>query len=188
MKHQIIGIIGVLIGLSTAYAGTEAVSDSQDEIKLRQMADRIPSNCRVAATRDINGQPVFLWQYTFTDGTRDLVMATSLEGRLQGIRRVTYGGSQTAGCHFPLLAIARGGNWGWHLAWMRMRKGLFYARMDGEAWVSSPPKRMTTADVTQVELLTNDSRVSLSWLELANNISTPYQMVSDDDGRFWSKR
>lgn len=187
MKQQIFAILLGLLGLSAAQAGPETVTQDED-IQLRKLADRIPSNCRVAGTRDANGQPVFFWQHTFNDGTRDLVMATSLEGRLQGIRRVTYGGSQSLGCHFPLLAIVRGGAWGWHLAWMRMNKGLFYARMDGEAWVSSPPKRMSNADVTQVELSTINNRVSLGWLELTNNITIPTQMFSEDDGRTWVRR
>ncbi|MCB5190394.1 hypothetical protein LG198_06620 [Methylobacillus arboreus] len=190
MKQQIIGIIGVLISWSTMAAeiGLDVVNQEED-IQLRQLAERIPSNCRVAGTRDANGQPVFFWQHTFNDGTRDLVMATSLEGRLQGIRRVTYGGSQSLGCHFPLLVIVRGGNWGWHLVWMRMNKGVFYARMDGSAWVSSPPKRMSAADVSHIEVSSVNSHVNLNWLEIrGDGSSSLHEMVSDDDGRTWNRR
>lgn len=190
MKQKIIGIIGVLIACSAAAAeiGLDVVNHEEDA-KLRQLADRIPSNCRVAGTRDANGQPVFFWQHTFTDGTRDLVMATSLEGRLQGIRRVTYDGSRSLGCHFPLLAIVRGGNWGWHLVWMRMNKGVYYARMDGSAWVSSPPKRMSTDDVSHIELISLNNQVNLNWLEIRNDgTSALHQLVSEDDGRTWDRR
>ncbi|GAB7564601.1 hypothetical protein LG202_26410 [Methylobacillus methanolivorans] len=190
MKQQIIGIIGVLLSCSAlaAEVGRDVVNQ-EDDIKLRQLAERIPSNCRVAATRDSNDQPVFFWQHTFNDGTRDLVMATSLEGRLQGIRRVTYGGSRSLGCHFPLLAIVKGGQWGWHLVWMRMNKGVYYARMDGAAWVSSPPKRMSTDDVSYIELTSLNTQVNLNWLEIRNDGSSLlHQMMSDDEGRTWNKQ
>ncbi|ABE50466.1 MULTISPECIES: hypothetical protein [Methylobacillus] len=190
MKQKIIGFIGLLMACCPAAAvevGPDAVND--EDIELRQLADRIPSNCRVAATRDANGQPVFFWQHTFSDGTRDLVMAASLEGRLQGIRRVTYDGSRSLGCHFPLLAIVRGGRWGWHLVWMRMNKGVYYARMDGSAWVSTPPKRMTTDDVSHIELVSNNNQVRLSWLEIRSDGSTSlHRLVSEDDGRSWERR
>lgn len=190
MKQQLIGILGVLISCLAAAAevGPDAAPHEED-MQLRQLSERIPSNCRVAGARDTNGQPVFFWQHTFKDGTRDLVMATSLEGHLQGIRRVTYGGSQNLGCHFPLLAIVPGGSWGWHLVWMRMNKGVFYARMDGSAWVSSPPKRMTNADVSLIELNAVNNQVSLNWLEIrTDGTSVPYRMFSDDDGRTWNPR
>lgn len=190
MKQHISGIVGVLISWSALAVeiGPDAVNYDED-MELRRMADRIPSNCRVAGVRDANGQPVFFWQHTFKDGTRDLVMAVSLDGRLQGIRRVTYGGSRSLGCHFPLLTLVRGGSWGWHLVWMRMNRGVFYARMDSSAWVSSPPKRITSADVSLIELSAVYNHVTLKWLEIRpDGTSMPYRTFSDDDGRTWSQQ
>ena len=63
MKQHISGIVGVLVSWSAVAVeiGPDAVNYDED-VELRQMADRIPSNCRVAGSRDANGQPVFFWQ------------------------------------------------------------------------------------------------------------------------------
>jgi hypothetical protein len=81
-----------------------------------------------------------------------------------------------------MLAIAKGSSWGWHLAWFdRQKQVLYYARMDGAAWVSSPPKRLAIQAVTDVRMQIEQQQVSVTWR--ANGKS--YQINSDDEGRTW---
>jgi hypothetical protein len=139
-------------------------------------------NCLVVQAPDGQGHAMYFWQYTFADGSHDLAMAKSLDSASADIKRVTFGGSKEQGCHYQMLAIAKGSSWGWHLAWFdRQKQVLYYARMDGAAWVSSPPKRLAIQAVTDVRMQIEQQQVSVTWR--ANGKS--YQINSDDEGRTW---
>jgi len=77
--------------------------------------------------------------YEFEAGKYDLAML--LGEQAPEVKRISFSGRESA-CAYQPLAVERGGNWGWHMVWQESDKGLFYARMDGEAWVSSPKKRI----------------------------------------------
>lgn len=139
-------------------------------------------DCPVSQALDEDGQPMYFWQHTFADGSHDLVMAKSMDGASADIKRVTFSESQEQGCHYQMLAIAKGGDWGWHLAWFdRQRQILYYTRMDGVAWVSSPPKRLATEAVADVRMQVERQKVSVSWRADGKSL----QINSDDEGRSW---
>ena len=157
---------------------------------MRATLEKISGGCPIAQTLDAQGQPVWLWQHVFDDGAHDLAMARTEHGELLDIRRVTYGGSKQAGCHFPGLAIAPGGDWGWHLAWIMAdtaasQPALRYARMDGAAWVSSPAKRFGNASAYAPQFSLSDGKLALSWQQLVDGRQQSMVLISGDEGRSW---
>ncbi len=128
-----------------------------------------------------HGEKFTFWQHQFEDGTRDLVMANAAND----IKRVTF--DKNKACAFKVLAIAEGANekerWGWHLAWAN-KTTIYYARMDGEAWVSSVPKKIAAENASDLHFSQIENMLTLSW-QAANGV---YSMRSDDEGRSWSAR
>ena len=140
--------------------------------------------CPITQAADARGQPMYFREYVFADGSHDLVMAASPNATPAELKRVTFGSSKDAGCHYAAVAIAKGGDWGWHLAWADSN-GLFYARMDGVAWVSSPPKRLSASQAQQIKLDVSASQLKLVWQEDSGSAVKYFAVVSDDEGRNW---
>jgi hypothetical protein len=185
MQLRCIALWGIMLLVTNAGAQT---SDTAARAKVISLA----AGCPVAETMDAQGRPVFLWQHAFEDGAHDLAMARFKGGKLQEIHCITYGGSREPGCHYAGVAISRGGDWGWHLAWTLAevppgKPALRYARMDGAAWVSSPAKRFGNATAYAPQLVVNGERIELIWLEQSANANGPQDRnaVSDDEGRNW---
>lgn len=185
MQLRCIALWGIM--LLAANAGAQS-----SDVAARTKVEALAAGCPVAETIDARGQPVFLWQQVFDDGARDLAMARTKGGKLQEIHRVTYGGSRETGCHYAGVAIARGGDWGWHLVWTLVevppgKPALRYMRMDGSAWVSSPAKRFGNATAHAPQLVVNGERIELIWLEQSANANGPQarNAVSTDEGRSW---
>jgi hypothetical protein len=111
------------------------------------------------------------------------------------VRRVTFGrGNATTTCFFQPLAFVQGGEgdayWGWHMLWQEgaansHAQGLFYARMDGKAWVSSNPKRLTKFMPINPQFKLDNHNISVTWQQVENNIKSNMQAVSSDEGRSW---
>ena len=129
--------------------------------------------CAAAEVTDSQGAKFTFWQHQFADGARDLVMAQSLTD----LKRITFNHTQSC---YQTLAIAEGQGWGWHLAWADAEK-VYYARMDGEAWVSSVPKKFAAQNVSELRFSQDKNVLTLSW-QAADGI---YSMQSDDEGRSW---
>lgn len=143
-------------------------------------------DCPRAESVGTDGVPIEFGQYQFADGGSDLVLSRQTENGTD-IKRVTYSGGKSEGCLHNSVALAVGGGedqWGWHLAWAG-NQGLFYARMDGEAWVSSPPKRLTTAAASEIKLQVHGPKLLLRWHEQHGDEVEVYQAVSQDEGRNW---
>ena len=125
---------------------------------------------------------VKVWQQQFEDGVFDLVMAPVINDGSPPVVRLSFAGSKEAKCHFPELSVLKGGEWGWHVAWASSAKqGVYYARVDGEAWVSSLPKKITPQLADQVLLSKESGQLILSYQLL--NESTLEVLISDDEGR-----
>ena len=106
------------------------------------------------------------------------------------IKRVTFGRGQTKPtCYFKPLAFVQGGEaekfWGWHLLWAESSSGLYYARMDGEAWVSSNPKRFTKLALINPKFKLEKDIVTVTWQQVENGLATNMQAISSDEGRSW---
>ena len=175
----------------------------ESELKL---ADRACECCRIALTNKPDGTVVAMWPHVFERGEGDHMIAEiPVEpNQTPELRRATFGRWKIDGCSLQGAALATGGDgkdwWGYHMAWFdggQYDSGkdatLFYARMDGVAWVSSPPKKIGKHmnQAGHPALLTMDEKVWLVWLEIESKNNLKQNMVlgmySDDDGRSWSE-
>jgi len=144
-------------------------------------------SCPVAKAAGSDGLPVYFFHHLFTGGVQDLAIAKSQSDAEADIKRVTFGGDRSDSCRYKYLAIARGGDWGWHLLWVAEGdRVLRYARMDGEAWVTSPVKKIAVQARTagQPYVFTSGIQVWVAWVE-ASDASRIYAVHSDDEGRNW---
>jgi hypothetical protein len=104
-------------------------------------------------------------------------------------KRVTFGrGDAAKKCYFQPLAFAQGGEaekyWGWHMLWAEPL-GLFYARMDGEAWVSSNPKNLTKLNAINPQFKLEKHTITVTWQQVENGATANMQALSSDEGRSW---
>lgn len=163
----------IVFAFSSAVWANESVSGSPKSL------------CDTTQVKEGKGGAVTLFQYRFDDGTYDLAM------HIPGgdIKRVTFGGSSVAACYYKAMALASGGEWGWHLAWVpEDSMTLSYARMDGVAWVSSPTKRLSkhVKITTKPLIVTSGQKVWIVWGESAASQNNIYTVYSDDEGRYWN--
>ncbi len=125
---------------------------------------------------------VRVWQQQFEDGVFDLVMAPVINDESPAVIRLSFAGSKEAKCHFPEVSVLKGGDWGWHVAWASTAKqAVYHVRVDGEAWVSSLPKKITPQSAEQVLLSEKSGQLILSYQLL--NQSKLQVLISDDEGR-----
>ncbi|PKO54816.1 MAG: hypothetical protein CVU26_00560 [Betaproteobacteria bacterium HGW-Betaproteobacteria-2] len=117
--------------------------------------------------------------YEFETGKYDLAML--LGEQAPEVKRISFSGRETA-CAYQPLVLQRGGDWGWHMVWQEPGKGLFYARMDGEAWVSSPKKRIADQPAQQVEFQSDGQQLDISWRDDAGQ---QFSRRSADEGQSW---
>lgn len=145
-------------------------------------------------------------QHTFADGKTDLVIEQHLDEAFDNalsdppsdpaveIRQVTFGRGNVANieatkpCFFQPLAFAQGGQaeqyWGWHMLWSQP-VGLYYARMDGEAWVSSNPKTLTKLAAINPQFNLQNQIISITWQQLESGVTVNMHALSVDEGRNW---
>lgn len=156
----------------------------------RKVADSSCECCRIAMLANEQGDAVMMWRHLFEGGVRDHAMAKlSANESTPKIHRASFGNWKIDACPHHGPAIAKGGDWGYHMAWFDGgdKAGLFYARMDGEAWVSSPAKRFgdTNSQAGHPALLSDVEQVWLAWKELTDTASLIKLAKSNDGGRSW---
>ena len=101
------------------------------------------------------------------------------------IKQVTFNrGQAEPTCYFKPLAFEQGGDWGWHTLWSEP-VGLFYARMDGEDWVSSNPKILTKFTAINPQFKLENQAITITWQQVENGVTANMQAVSSDEGRGW---
>ena len=87
------------------------------------------------------------------------------------------------------MLLQKGGNWGWHVIW-QAHENLFYLRVDGEAWVSSPPKKLALLASqlipADIKFSINKETITVNWLQPQQGFTKGSQAVSDDEGRSWN--
>jgi hypothetical protein len=157
----------------------------------RKVADNSCECCRIAMIVDDQGNAVMMWRHLFEQGVRDHAIASiNPEQDSYQIHRASFANWKIDACPHHGPAIAKGGDWGYHMAWFDggENTGLFYARMDGNAWVSSPAKRFGDASkqAGHPALLSNGEDVWLAWKERSDNASQIKLAKSNDGGRSWS--
>jgi hypothetical protein len=158
-----------------------------------KVADHTCECCRIALATEPSGTAVLMWRHVFDGGMRDHAMARiGPTGVLQEPVRASFGNWKIDACPHHGPAIARGGDWGWHLAWYdgnEKKPGLYVARMDGTAWVASPARRVGSAEAQagHPSLYAQGERVWLVWKELTETQAVIMMMESDDGGRSWGE-
>ena len=172
----------------------------------QKLADNSCECCSIVFTHKPNGTVVAMWRHVFEGGERDHMIAEIPINVSQApvVQRATFGRWKVDGCPHHGAALATGGEgkdwWGYHMAWFDggndetgKDASLFYARMDGEAWVSSPAKKFGNHNkqAGHPALLSLGEKVWLVWRETETlNKLTKYTIVakfSDDGGRSWSE-
>jgi hypothetical protein len=124
-------------------------------------------------------------QFGFDKDTRDLAIIVHNVNLPAQIQRVTFNrGQAQPACYFKPLAFAQGGDWGWHMLWAEP-VGLFYARMDGDAWVSSNPKNLTKLTAINPQFKLEKDTITVTWQQVENGVKANMQAVSSDEGRSW---
>jgi hypothetical protein len=132
-------------------------------------------------------EAVRVWQYKFEDGIFDLVMAPVINKESSPVIRLSFGGSKEAKCHFPEVSVLKGGDWGWHVAWTSVsQQAVFYARVDAEAWVSSPPKKMDYKVADVIQLFNAHGTLLLQYHLRDTPSHNSHTLASDDEGRNFS--
>ena len=130
-----------------------------------------------------------LTQFGFDTDVRDLAIIVHNVNLPAQIQRVTFNrGNNQKSCYFKPLAFSQGGEaekcWGWHMLWAEP-VGLFYARMDGEAWVSSNPKSLTKLNAINPQFKLDGQNIKITWQQTENGVTANMQAVSSDEGRSW---
>jgi hypothetical protein len=115
-------------------------------------------------------------------------------------RRATFGHWVIDGCPHHGAAIASGGAgkdwWGYHMAYFDgndKKPGLYYSRMDGVAWASSPPKKFGDnakqaghPAILSIGQKTGEEHVWLVWREIKDGKTSILGMLSEDGGKNWN--
>ena len=173
----------------------------------QKLADNSCECCRIATTNKPDGTVVAMWRHVFLGGERDHLLAEIPQLIKAGqpisppiLKRATFGHWQIDGCphHGPVIASGGEGKewWGYHMAYFDgndKKPGMYYSRMDGVAWASSPPKKFgnNKNQAGHPALLAMGDKVWLVWreIELKNNMAyhSIVGMFSDDGGRSWQE-
>lgn len=168
----------------------------------QKLADSTCECCRIVTTNKPDGTVVALWRHVFEGSERDHMIAEiPMQAPALGAnnhaapRRATFGHWVIDGCPHHGAAIASGGEgvnwWGYHMAYFDgndKKPGLYYSRMDGVAWASSPPKKFgdNAKQAGHPAILSNGENVWLVWREIKDGKSSILGMFSDDGGRSWN--
>jgi hypothetical protein len=156
-----------------------------------KVADGSCECCRIGLATEPGGTAVIFWRHVYDGSIRDHAVARiGPQGVLKEPVRATFGNWKIDACPHHGPAIARGGDWGWHLAWYdgnEKKPGLYVARLDGEAWVTSPARRFgnTDAQAGHPALFAMGEQVLLAWKEMTDTSAIIMAMVSEDGGRSW---
>jgi hypothetical protein len=162
----------------------------------QKLADSTCECCRIVTTNKPDGTTVALWRHVFAGSERDHMIAEiPKDGAKAEPHRATFGHWVIDGCPHHGAALASGGEganwWGYHMAYFdgnEAKHGLYYSRMDGVAWASSPPKRFGDSknQAGHPAILSMGENVWLVWRETKDGKSSILGMFSEDGGRSWN--
>lgn len=153
--------------------------------------------CRIATAVNPQNRVVTLFRYVFEGSERDHMIAEIPREANQTpvLKRASYGKWQVDGCPHHGAAIAVGGEgkhwWGYHFAYFdgnEKKPGLYYSRVDGEAWAFFPPKKFGNhqRQAGRPALISVAEKVWLVWREQDGKSSEIYGQFSENDGKDWS--
>jgi len=168
----------------------------------------LDSNCKcghIVTTNKPDGTVVAMWEQLFSDHERDHMLgeipqidSSDQSTSFAVLKRATFDHLKEGACseHGPAIAIGGQGKdwWGYHMAYFNgndKAPGLYYSRMDGVAWASSPPKRFGNYknQAAHPAVLSMGDQVWLVWREVEFKDNLPHNSVfsiySEDGGRSW---
>lgn len=165
----------------------------------KKLADSSCECCRIALANKPDGTVAAMWRHVFEGSERDHMIAEiPAADKTPNAKRATFGRWKIDGCPHHGAALASGGEgerwWGYHMAWFdggnddaSKDATLFYARMDGEAWVSSPAKKFGNMkrQAGHPALAAIGEQVWLVWREKDAGRTQIWGMQSDNEGRNW---
>jgi hypothetical protein len=167
----------------------------------QKLADSSCECCRIATTNKPDGTVVALWRHVFEGNERDHNIAEiPANNKKSEPHRATFGRWVIDGCPHHGAAIASGVEgrdwWGYHMAYFDgqdAKPGLYYSRMDGVAWASSPAKKFGDnakqaghPAILSLDQKTGEEHVWLVWREIKDGNTSIIGMFSDDGGRSWN--
>ncbi len=145
---------------------------------------------KVGASVEIYREYAF-GEHRFKDGQIELAISETRKKNLLDAAQVTFNRNHTkANCFFSPIAFVQGGArenyWGWHLLWAEAGGGLFYARIDGVAWVSSLPKPLSNLSPINPQFKLENQLITVTWQQVENGLTANMQAISSDEGRSWN--
>jgi hypothetical protein len=168
----------------------------------QKLADKSCECCRIATANKPDGTVVAMWRYEFEGDEHDHMIAEiPQKNEVANLHRATFGHWKMDDCPHHGVALANGGEgkdwWGYHMVYFDgndAKPGLYYSRMDGVAWASSPPKKIgdNTKQASHPAILSISNEggaenVWLVWREIKDGKSSIMGMFSDDGGRSWNE-
>lgn len=184
------------VGSSVYYAVSKNAGQSFSQEQ--KLTDGSCECCRLALAVKPDNTVVALLRYVFEGSERDQMMAEipKTTGQAPVLKRASYGKWQVDGCPHHGGALASGGEgknwWGFHLAYFdgqEAKPGLYYTRVDGEAWAFFPAKKFGNhqKQASHPALISQGEKVWLVWRELDGNVSQIFGRFSGDDGKNWTE-
>lgn len=162
----------------------------------QKLADNSCECCRIVTSNKPDGTVVALWRHVFAGSERDHMIAEIPKaGEKPEPHRATFGHWVIDGCPHHGAALASGGEgkgwWGYHIAYFDgndKKPGLYYSRMDGVAWASSPAKKFgdNKNQAGHPAILSNGENVWLVWREIKDGKNSILGMFSNDGGKSWN--
>ena len=162
----------------------------------KKLADSSCECCRIATINKPDGTVVAMWRHVFEGSERDHMIAEiPAKNIAPEPHRATFGHWVIDGCPHHGAALASGGEgkdwWGYHMAYFDgndAKPGLYYSRMDGLAWASSPPKKFgdNKNQAGHPTILSSGENVWLVWREIKDGKSSILGMFSEVGGRSWN--
>lgn len=161
----------------------------------KKLADSSCECCRIAMTSKPDSTVAVLWRHVFAGSERDHAMAEinrSDAGKTAkpAIIRASYGRWKIDGCPHHGAALAVGEGFGYHLSYFDgagNKPGLRLVRMDGQAWVTTPPRPIgdPKKNAGHPALLSIGDKVWLAWQERNGEGMDIFTMTSLDGGKTW---
>ncbi len=161
----------------------------------KKLADSSCECCRIAMTSKPDSTVAVLWRHVFAGSERDHAMAEinrSDAGKTArpAIIRANYGRWKIDGCPHHGAALAVGEGFGYHLSYFDgagNKPGLRLVRMDGQAWVTTPPRPIgdPKKNAGHPALLSIGDKVWLAWQERNGEGMDIFTMTSLDGGKTW---
>jgi hypothetical protein len=158
----------------------------------RKIADHACECCRIAATVDKTGAPLFMWRHVFEPNERDhALVRIDDQGRPGNVMRATFDKWRLDGCphHGPSIVVDAADQR--HAVWFNHKNGegrVFYGRLapikEGKEGLAVANQReIGSVRAERADLSVSGQRVSLIWKEFDGERTHLLADISEDGGQ-----